>query len=103
MEMISISYYTGLVIGLIVWMYFLYWTKHGRDPTIAFDKKYLVPFIFSVIIAVFQLLLELSLQAPAIAFADPTQAFIAGFTVYVAIQEIIKGFMNTSQVNYFEK
>ena len=96
-------YYTGVFLGLLVWMFFLYWVKSNRNPDIAFDKKYLVPFFISVVVAAFQLALELLNNPPVIAFAEPLMAFIAGFTMFVAIQEIIKGILNTEQVNYFDK
>jgi hypothetical protein len=38
---------------------------------------------------------------PVIAFADPWTAFLAGFAIYVAIQEFIKGFLKNPKIDYF--
>jgi len=103
MDLISVAYYTGLFAGLIIWMFYLYWIKHSGNSMIIFDKKYLVPFFISALIAAFQLALELTSNLPVIAFADPWTAFIAGFTIYVAIQEIWKGILKYPKINYFNK
>lgn len=103
MDYISVAYYTGLFLGLIVWMFYLYWIKHEGNPIILFDKKYLVPFAISVLIAIIQIVLELMSSLPLIIFADPYTAFMAGFTIYVAIQEIWKGILKYPRIDYFNK
>ena len=99
----AIFYYTGLFVGLFTWMFYLYWVKHSGDPTIVFDKKYLVPLIMSILIAAFQLALELMATLPVINFDTAQAAFIAGFAIYVAIQEIWKGILKYPRINYFNK
>lgn len=101
MDYVSVAYYIGLFLGLIVWMFYLYWVKHSGNPAIVFDKKYLTPFIMSVIIAAFQIALELMGNLPVIAFADPWTAFLAGFAIYVAIQEFLKGILKYPAIDYF--
>jgi hypothetical protein len=102
--LISVSYYTGLFLGLIVWMFYLYWIKHEGNPIILFDKKYLVPFFMSVLIAAFQIALELMLGGvPLIPFENELSAFMAGFAIYIAIQEIWKGILKYPRINYFKK
>ena len=103
MDYISVAYYIGLFLGLIAWMFYLYWVKHSGNPAIVFDKKYLVPFFMSVLLAAFQIALELMGNLPVIAFVDPWTAFMAGFAIYVAIQEIIKGALKSPQIDYFNK
>lgn len=101
MDYISVAYYAGLFAGLIIWMYYLYWVKHSGNPIILFDKKYLTPFIISVLIAIVQIVLELAGNPPVIAFVDPWTAFLAGFAIYVAIQEFIKGALKYPRIDYF--
>ena len=101
MDYISVAYYTGLFLGLTVWMFYLYWIKHEGNPIILFDKKYLVPFFISLLIAAFQIVLELIGNLPVIAFADPWTAFLAGFAIYAAIQEFIKGILKNPKIDYF--
>ena len=103
MDYISVAYYIGLFLGLIVWMFYTYWVKHEGNPAIVFDKKYLVPFFISVLLAAFQIALELMGNLPVIAFADPWTAFWAGFAIYMAIQEILKGALKYPRINYFNK
>lgn len=99
----AIFYYTGLFVGLFTWMFYLYWVKHSGNPTIVFDKKYLVPLIMSILIAAIQLALELMVTLPVINFETAQAAFIAGFAIYVAIQEIWKGILKYPRINYFNK
>lgn len=99
----AIFYYTGLFVGLFTWMFYLYWVKHSGNPTIVFDKKYLVPLIMSILIAAIQLALELMVTLPVINFDTAQAAFIAGFAIYVAIQEIWKGILKYPRINYFNK
>jgi len=103
MPYISVAYYTGLFLGLFIWMFYLYWIKHEGNPMIVFDKKYLVPFAISVLIAVFELLFEMIISAPIVAYPDVLTAFMAGFAIYVAIQEVWKGILKYPSINYFNK
>ena len=98
-----IAYYTGLFAGLFIWMFYLYWIKHEGNPIIVFDKKYLVPFFMSMLIAVFQLALEQMNTLVIIDYPNPLTAFIAGFAIFVAIQEIWKGILKYPRINYFNK
>lgn len=99
----AIFYYTGLFVGLFTWMFYLYWVKHSGNPTIVFDKKYLVPLIMSILIAAIQLALELMVTLPVINFETAQAAFIAGFAIYVAIQEIWKGILKNPKIDYFNR
>ena len=103
MGLYDMYYYIGLFAGLTIWMFYLYWVKHEGNPAILFDKKYLVPFFASLLIAAFQIALDL-MGAPVMTeFVDPWTAFMAGFTIYVAIQELIKGALKYPRINYFNK
>ena len=99
----AIFYYTGLFAGLFIWMFYLYWVKHSGNPMIVFDKKYLVPLILSILIAAFQLALELMVTPIVIDFDTAHAAFMAGFAIYIAIQEIWKGILKYPDINYFNK
>lgn len=103
MGLYDMYYYIGLFAGLTIWMFYLYWVKHEGNPAILFDKKYLVPFFASLLIAAFQIALELMNGAPLIDFVSIQDAFMAGFVIYVAIQELIKGALKYPRINYFNK
>jgi hypothetical protein len=100
-NLINLMYYFGVFLGYTIWMFYLYWEKNKSNPT-PFDKKYLVPWIITTLIAVLQLVLELA-NAVIPIFEDPVSAFIAGFTVYLSIQEIIKGALKYPKIDYFNK
>jgi len=101
MDLISIVYYVGVFLGYTVWMFYLYWMKHDKNPTISFDRKYLIPWIFATIIAAFQLIIELIIEMPIVSYPDLMSAFIAGLSVYIFIQEFMKGILKNPRVDYF--
>lgn len=103
MGLYDMYYYIGLFAGLIIWMFYLYWVKHKGNPAIVFDKKYLVPFFTSLLIAAFQIALDLMGTPVMINYPNPLEAFMAGFIIYVAIQEFIKGALKYPRIDYFNK
>jgi hypothetical protein len=103
LESIDIAswYYLGVVGGLLFMSYYQYWLKHNKDPNLAFDKKYLVPFLVALGLSVIQLLLEVAgLPAPAL-FASPLEAFWAGFIVWAGVQEILKAILKLPSIDFF--
>lgn len=93
-------YFVGVVCGLVFMMVYQYWLKHNKDPNLAFDKKYLVPFFVSLIVAVFQVVLEMTgLTVPI--FDNPLQAFIAGFILWAGVQEILKAILKLDRIDFF--
>lgn len=93
-------YYFGVVAGLVFMMVYQYWLKHNKDPNLAFDKKYLVPFFVSLVIAVLQVIFEMA-GLPAPAFASPLDAFIAGFVFWAGVQEILKAILKLDRIDFF--
>lgn len=100
LDLISIVYWFGVFLGYTLWAYFLYWRKNQNNP-IAFDMKYLHTWVVTTLIAVLQLAAELAMGNSFVSYPDLITAFIAGFTVYFAIQEVIKGILKTNKIDYF--
>lgn len=82
-------------------MMYQYWLKHDKNPTIAFDKKYLVPLLIAVVLSIIQLLLEVGGMSIPIEFNSPLEAFWAGFVFWAGVQEIIKVILKLPQIDYF--
>lgn len=101
MLFVEIAYYAGLIIGLTLWMFYEYWRKMQSVPGLPFDKKYLVPWVISVIIAILELVSKLLGNPPLIPYNDPWQAFLAGVAVYFTIQEVLKGILKNPKIDFF--
>ena len=95
---IAIAYWFGVFLGYTLWAYFLYWLKNQGNPQ-AFDMKYLHTWFVTTLFAVLQLAAELAMGNPFVSYPDVITAFIAGFTVYFAIQEVIKGILKTEKID----
>jgi len=98
---IAFGYYMGTVCGLAFMMIFLYWIKHNKDSTILFDKKYLVPFLITLIIAVVQLVLEIYGMPLPVTFASPLEAFYYAFMFYAGVQEALKALLKWNKIDFF--
>jgi len=103
LDLISIVYWFGVFLGYTLWAFYLYWVKSNKDPTIVFNMKYLHTWFVTTLIAVLQLAAELAMGNPFVSYPDLITAFIAGFTVYFAIQEVIKGILKIEQIDYFNQ
>ena len=93
-------YYIGVVCGLVFMMVYQYWLKYKSEPQ-PFDKKYLVPFLVSLIVAVLQLVLEIAGMPVPVDLTDPLQAFYTGFIFWAGVQEILKVILKLPQIDYF--
>ena len=85
---VAFGYYMGVIFGLIFMAWYLYWLKSNKDPNIVFDKKYLVPFLIALAIAVFQLVMEIYGTPIPVAFSNPLEAFIYGFIFYAGVPRV---------------
>jgi len=94
-------YYFGVVCGLIFMMVYQYWLKHNKDPNLAFDTRYLVPFLITLVLSVIQLILEVFGMPAPTPFNSPLEAFWAGFIVWAGVQEILKAILKLPKIDFF--
>lgn len=98
---VAFGYYAGVVVGLVFMAWYLYWLKSSKDPNIAFDVKYLVPFLISLVIAVIQLVAEIYGAPVPVSFANPLEAFVYGFMIYAGVQEALKALFKWDKIDLF--
>jgi hypothetical protein len=77
LDWISVTYFIGVFLGYTLWAFYLFWLKHNKDSTIVFGRKYFYTWLFTTLLAVGQLALELIGNPPVVAYPDVMQACLA--------------------------